>query len=363
MVIRRICLATLSCTLALIASCGPAAEPVPEPSELWSDAGPDGGLDLPAAGLVLVVDKSGELVPATEDALVAATAAARPFEDQLALASIQDLDTGFVAAVNKGSLHYIHVETHDGQAPRLRYAGIPVEPAILRAAHVAGAWRDGERAVVFLRPSSDPAHGAPPAGVFLKVSADTADVWSPFPAGYAPALPLLAVYPRRPNDLFFQARGEDDERVQLAYGWTDGTTVSDLGRDAFECAVQPRPLSEAPEWLHTLAGMLAGDLLVELRADDGGRQAYVRGRLEAAVPGQAQRKDGYQALALEDGRCALAKGPTQPVVVQLAPPVAGASVRAACLSSGVLMALWEENKFPLVGRTGAFFLDLDAALR
>ncbi|HPE36356.1 MAG TPA: hypothetical protein PK625_04345, partial [Spirochaetales bacterium] len=350
-------------TLALIASCGPAAEPVPEPSELWSDAGPDGGLDLPAAGLVLVVDKSGELVPATEDALVAAAAAARPFEDQLALAAIQDLDTGFVAAVNKGSLHYIHVETRDGQAPRLRYAGIPVEPALLQAAHVAGAWRDGERAVVFLRPSSDPAHGAPPAGVFLKVSADTADVWSPFPPGYTPTLPLLAVYPRHPDDLFFQTRGEDDERVQLAYGWTNGKTVSELGRDAFESAVQPRPLSEAPAWLHTLAGMLAGDLLVEVRGDDGGRQAYSRGLLEYAVPGQAQFKDGYYALVLEDGRCALATDPKQPVVVQLAAPVPGAGVRAACVSQSVLMALWEEDLFPLVGRTGAFFLDLDAALR
>jgi hypothetical protein len=187
---------------------------------------------------------------------------------------------------------------------------------------------------------------------------------------------IFAIYPQGQGRLLYQTREERGERVLSAYGRFDerAGTALPLSKQAFEAALQPIPLSAAPIELRALAGLVSGDIVIELTQADGSARSYYRGDLAEAAQAWAVLTAKGALLAAADGRGAYlpaADGEANASLgadgVEASQPrpfdlgaehgLSGMRYRDPLLFEGYAAFIWEEELFPLLGRSGLLLVD------
>lgn len=146
-----------------------------------------------------------------------------------------------------------------------------------------------------------------------------------------------------------------------------GRASPSIGRVAFEKALRPRPLAEAPRALAAAVAALGGEaFLVHARGEDGVEGYWLSGgRPEDALEVSAWLgREGSALVLAGDGRAALAEageGGAAPAAraFSLVPPAPGAAFGPtaalfgdASSGGGLAVAAWERGSFPEVELAG-----------
>ena len=212
----------------------------------------------------------------------------------------------------------------------------------------------------------DPALPGAQNSLIVQASPTRFSLWPAFGslrrAGPSGAGSLAAIYPQEAGRWYLQYRLDDapNQSVSLRYGhWSGGeSSFQYLDRAEFEAALTPLPLSAAAPSLRQAVAALGGDLIIETNLPDGRRVSYRQGDPAFAVTAAAMLGlDGAVTIVVPDGRAAtVANGRLQRL--ELPRPVAETRFGAVVGLSGAVLVLWEEDLFPLVGRSGFLVLCL-----
>lgn len=354
--------------LALSSCARRQAEAVPEP--------PRRGFIVPAQGtLILTIEKDGSLAPMSQETLRRTSPAQgmAPFPISCTAASIQPLPGGAVLAINRAGLKRLLVTRH----PPLE-GGISAETRLLiddlaetdhefAGRTVAPSWGMEGQAIFLLyrHPIFETSEPRDPPSKTLSATLSGASVRDVGLEGDA-----YAVYPVSVDSWLVQYRSESGERIHTGYSrvFTDAGQPESLARSEFERLASPLPMALAPEALLTAAGSLSGPLLIEARMHDGSRRAYVRGDPGQATPAWAwlppeDNNNPYESslcIVTDDWRVVTARQTDDRLIISTSSPsapVSGAVVRDASIVEGLIVALWEEDFFPYVGRSGIMVID------
>ena len=204
---------------------------------------------------------------------------------------------------------------------------------------------------------------------------------------------LFALFPRARDSWLAEFRAETQEGVRTRYVSFDDPEsgvagkASSISRAAFEAALSPRPLSEAPAVLVAAARALGTDrLLVRARGEDGTESYWISGgRPEEALEAYAWLGPGGREAVLlrADGRAAVADE-AGVRLFSAAPPAPGAvfsgvaalfgrayggqggaalaaqdgAAAASGQGGGLAVAAWERGSFPQVDLAGFVVLPL-----
>jgi hypothetical protein len=212
------------------------------------------------------------------------------------------------------------------------------EPGTARdpAARIIAATTDGYRAL----PAFIPAAGA----------ADQQDS-DLYKAPYA-------LFPRAPRTWLVQFRLGGQEKTRTAFAaWNpDENLITPMERSRYESAVRPAPLAEAPAALRHAAGVLGGTLIIDASMPDGSHQSWVQGSGDTILAVRAVVSDSMVMSLASDGRIVMvaADGVRKAAIHS---PVALAYFRDLALLGDFIIAVWEENLFPDIGRSGLVIMD------
>ena len=335
-----------------------------------SGAGRDPGFPLPQAGsLVLILGHDGHLEP-----LPAATngpypdleqePAPVPFAIQTAIAAVQaPIDGGAMIAINRSGL--VHLSVQNRQVFLRRIEGAAAEFA---GRSVAQAWIWNGKAMFLLHRNEifEPEAARIPAARIIAASADGFSVLPVF----KPATGTTdqkdsdlygapyALFPRTPHTWLVQFRLGDPEKTRTAFAtWNpDENLISPIERSTYEIAVRPAPMAEAPVALRLAAEALGGSLIMDATMPDGSQQAWIQGSADTTVAVRAQVSDSMALCLASDGRLVMRAADTIRRAT-LQPPVPQAYFRDLAFLHGFILAVWEENLFPDIGRSGLVIMD------
>lgn len=366
----------LLCGLAF-SSCGrPAGDP---PAALAAAEGQ--GWPLQNGRLALALASDGTLAPVQgAEYFNEPRPEPRPYATQEALAAIAVQGRRLVLALNRIGLQSLTLrsepEGKNGAAGQAGGARVFIDalgsPAGLFLSRSVGKfWPFGATLRLFLyrppyfetEPKTDTSH------IFLELASESAEEATEQASSLQHAqiggADIYAIYPLGQGKLLYQTREERGERVLSAYGRFDerAGTAQAMGKQAFEAALQPLPLSAAPKELRTLADLVPGDIVIELTRADASTQSYSRGSLAESTQAWARLSAGGAILAAADGRGAYlpaAGGASgQPRAFNLSVELGwpGMRFRDPCLFDGLAAFIWEEELFPLLGRSGLLLVD------
>lgn len=323
------------------------------------------GLPIPDSGiLVLMLDQDGLLQPLSEapgslgPGLIK-TPDPAPFAIQKTLAAIQaPIDGGAILAINRSGLLYLALEGDLVQIRRV--AGVDPEFA---GRSVAQAWIWDNRALVLLHRNeifeTEPPRN--PASLIIASGADGAVVLpSPSMARQATAEndqelyhAPYALFPRRSDLWLVQFRLAGQERTRTAFAsWNpNGMHLDPLQRSEYERAVRPAPIAEAPPVVRLAAESFGLSLIMEVTMPDGTLQSWLQGGTETVSTIRSLFTDSGLICLSPEGHLVLVDG-ERIYTSTLAPPIPDASFRDLAFLDGCLLATWEEEIFPSIGRSG-----------
>ena len=315
---------------------------------------------VPATGaLVLVLGGDGVLLDAS--AIPGLAPEPAPFAARRAVASVQPLPTGgAILGVNRVGLSALVVSRAADGTETVAVTAIRGDATPFGKLSLAPSWGRGRDAIFMLyRHPLDGAEAGDAGGpaertVFLSAGLDGFKTWEPVPSG-GPTSPdaVFAVFPVSSLRWLAQSRRLSGDRVETAYASWDlpsgGAEV--LERAEFEDRVQPLPSSSAPPALKAAAELPGVDFVFDARLADGSRRAYQRGG-SADAEGVAHLAGGDALVVLSDGRAAFRDAGGRSRTFRLPSPVPEAAFRDAVLVDGLVVAVWEEDLFPDVGRSG-----------
>lgn len=192
---------------------------------------------------------------------------------------------------------------------------------------------------------------------------------------------LFALFPVAADRWLAEYRRETTTRVDTSYFLLrdpteeprPGKALASIGRVAFEKALRPRPLTEAPRALASAVAALGSEaFLVHARGEDGVEGYWLSGgRPEEALEVSAWLgREGSALVLAGDGRAALAEAgeggaASAARAFTLVPPAPGAAFGqtaalfgAASSGGGLAVAAWERGSFPEVELAGLLVFPL-----
>jgi hypothetical protein len=315
----------------------------------------------------------------------------KPFATQQALAAMAVQGKRLVLAVNRIGLRALTLRDRSDAKPGAeasispRFADISElasAPGLFPSRSVGRFWPFGNTLRLFLyrHPYFETETAGGASHRFLELGSESSAEALEQASGLHTALSgpadIYAIYPQGQGQLLYQTREERGERVLSAYGRFDERAgmALPLSKQAFEAALQPAPLSAAPKELRELAALLSGDIVIELTQADGSARSYYRGSLAEATQAWAFLADEGALLAAADGRGAYLPAAGGDANARLAGAVGeaahprpfdagvelgspGLRYRDPLLFEGYAALIWEEELFPLLGRSGLLLVD------
>lgn len=364
---------------ALVASAAGGADPAAPASSV--------PVLQPGQALVFAVDDSGEyhLLPDGDSrAWGGQVPAPRPFALQLMPLTLQALSgDSLLVATNRAALSRLDIKP-EARGQRISLSAIPGDSDTFQNATLAPAWTNGGLAYFLLyrhpfadiptveagRTASSPAAGRLPASDpgnsrILESDGTGLRTW-PLYEHYLSLAPqdsgsLYALFPVSAGTWYVQYRHADDDGVSSTYArWSlDSKTQQLLSRAAFESALMPKALRQAPELLQRAALALGGDLILDTVLLDGSRQVYIHGDQSLAEEANAHIGIAGTCVVTATGKAVYAPHGSDSVrQLQLPRPVAELRYGQVAVLADVAVVLWEENLFPNVGRSGFIVLSL-----
>jgi hypothetical protein len=382
--------------VACISCSGKVADQLPEPDPLPDSQ--SSGIPIPASGnLVLMLGSQGQLEPhpgladgQPTDKQTAGLASGQnpasdpgpnpgpepaPFAIQTAIAAVQaPIDGGAVVAINRIGLVFLEISDRHVQLRR-----IPGADPEFAGRSVAQAWNWDGKAMFLLHRNEifETAAAHSPAARILAVTSAEATALPAFEiAAGTSALEdaglygsPYAVFPRTKERWLVQFRLVDQEKTRTAFAvWNPSlekpgqqNTLEPLDRRVYEAEARPAAISKAPPALRLAADALGGSLILDAVMPDGSQQSWLYGSVETALTVRAWLSATMVAALASDGRIVLvdSDGTHQGTI---APPVAKGYFRDLVVLDGFVLAAWEEDLFPDIGRSGLVIMD-EALLR
>lgn len=370
----------MSCDKVDAGDVRPAAPWLAQPVSGMAPA--DRGLPIPPDGfLTLVLDHDGLLSPVAPETVDPAPA---PYAVKPALAALHSMSGDAAAlAVNRSGMLHLSVRsvpnTGNQQADsshdtfRLDIQSVPGHNAEFNGRSIAQAWGHNGTVLVLLHRNdimeSLPAR-KPVSAIIVMDGTETrtvsmsrlsSGIIGTFNRNSALYESPYALFPLAPDRWLVQFRLEDGDRVHSAFAaWTpDSDHMELLDRQRYERDVSPRSLSLAKRSLNSAMLALGTNVAVEVAMIDGTLQHWSSGSHDTAMPAWAcELPDGYLAVAW-NGRLAIALS-DRTMAAQLPQPLDGASFRDAAVFGNVAAVIWEEHRFPELGRTGLIVFRLDS---
>ena len=335
--------------------------------EAPSAAGKEPDFTVPEAGsLVLVLGRDGRLeqFPAADGQTRGQGPDPVPFAVQTAIAAVlAPVDGGAMLAVNRSGL--MHLEIQNRQVFLRRIEGPAAE---FTGRSVAQAWLWNGKAMFLLHRNEifEPGAARDPAA---RIIAATRDGYSALPA-FIPAAGAAdqqdsdlykapyALFPRTPRTWLVQFRLGGQEKTRTAFAtWNpDENLITPMERSRYETAVRPAPLADAPAALRHAAGVLGGTLIIDASMPDGSHQSWVQGSGDTILAVRAVVSDSMVMSLASDGRIVMVAADNVRKAA-IHPPVALAYFRDLALLGDFIIAVWEENLFPDIGRSGLVIMD------
>jgi len=205
-----------------------------------------------------------------------------------------------------------------------------------------------------------------PAARVISVTADEALVLPAFVDETGGAAQLdtelygapYAIFPRTANQWLVQFRLADQDRTRTAYAsWSpDQNRLDPLDRSAYESIARPSSISEAPPALRLALVALEGSLILDAVMPDGSLQSWLRGGVETAMAVRAWVSTTVAAALASDGRIVMVDNyGTHRGTIN--PPVPKAYFRDLAMLDGFILAVWEEDLFPNLGKSGLVIME------
>jgi hypothetical protein len=365
---------------ANIVSCAGKATELPvEPSSIQSSQ--DTGLHIPESGsLVLVPSSDGHLKELPQLEAIPAPPGSQttgmvpepaPFAIQTAVAAVQaPVDGGAVVAINRIGLVFLEIRNRRVQVRR-----IPGADTEFAGRSVAQAWTWDGKAMILLHrneifetmPARNPvsriivatsteARALPAFGVEAgtAVQEDAALYSAPY-----------AIFPRAASRWLVQFRLADQEKTRTAFAaWEPDPGPAELrkpleplDRNSYETEARPVSISKAPPTLRHAADALGGSLLIDAAMPDGSQQTWLQGSVDSALTARARVSATDVVALVSDGRLVVVEsGATYKATIEA--PVSRAYFRDLAILDDFILAVWEEDLFPALGRSGLVIMEL-----
>lgn len=287
-----------------------------------------------------------------------------PFSVKESVAQLLGTGDGSVlVAVNRLGLRRLSVsKTGDasGSAFLVRMETVAGADAEFAGRTVGAAFvRDGLPVFFLYRHPDDASAGEPAVPhAFVAVDGLSARLWEK-----APALDdgryLFSAFALSGDFIYLQSRLDTAEGFDSYYSaWNPGSgRVEALTRTEFERRLRPTSPAAAGPALEACMASLAGPIVARAAMPDGTRGTFLRGDIDQAVQASAYADASWTAVLASDGRLA-ALGPEGGTVSlrTLERPVQRAVFRDVAVAGGLIVALWEEDLFPDVGRSGLLII-------
>lgn len=308
----------------------------------------DAGTAGPADTFIAAEDLAGLIAPVD----------ARPFAVQrLPLGLARTGPDSLLLAINRLGVQDLSLAVHEGQAMvelgSLRsYADAFSSRTISQflALPSSGAQEPERLLFLYRHPHFQPGE---PDSLVLRVGGQDLSPWPGMDRlrdhAPGPEASVYAIFPAAGGSWQVQWRWLEDQQVRTAFGrwWPGDNRYDRLERSAFESALQPRPWTAADPRLSPMGERLEGDWLVELREDLEVPRVFLKGDAAAASLAYALIDDTGWLLLSSDGHMLLPSAQER-----LALPVPGARFTAVSRLGSMVVAIWEEDLFPDVGRSG-----------
>jgi len=393
---RRYCWGRMAVTAALCSlaglgglAMGAYSKPRGEPPAALLAAEEPGWL-IEDGRLALALGPGGKLEPIRGETFYRSAAIEpRPFATQPALAAMAVQGHRLVLAVNRLGLYALEISegrggeqggkqsagsgaSEGGPERRALVSGLASPAGAFPSRSVSRFWRfaDALRLFLYRHPyfESDAPSGA--SHYFLELASENSMEAVEQAASLGQALggdaDIYAIYPLRQGRLVYQTRDERGERLLSAYGSYDegAGAAMPLSKQSFEAALQPLPLARAPKELQAMARLVPGDIVIELAGADASTQSYYRGSMADSMQAWARIGADGAILAAADGRGAYLpaadrSAAAEPRAFDLSAKLGwpGMRFREPVLFSGFAACIWEEELFPLLGRSGILLAD------
>ena len=296
-----------------------------------------------------------------------------PFAVQTAIAAVQaPVDGGAVVAINRTGL--VHLVIYKRQVEVRRIPGVDAE---FTGRSVAQSWTWNGKAMFLLHYNEifETVAVRSPVARVIAVSSAEALVLPAFgiEAGVVTQEDVelfgspYAVFPREADKWLVQFRLADQEKTRTAFAaWKPSLDKADqlnplepLDRSVYEAEARPVSIREAPPALRLAADSLGGSLILDAVMPDGSQHSWLYGSVDTALAVRAWVSDTTVAALASDGRVVLvdADGTSRG---NINPPVPGAYFRDIAMLDDFIIAVWEEDLFPDLGRSGLIIMDVAA---
>ena len=315
------------------------------------------GITLPESeSLVLILGPDAQLRPVTEGS---DTPVPAPFAIQTSVATVQaPIDGGFILAINRAGLLFLSIQ--DRQLSLRPILGAETE---FSGRSVAQSWsRDGQALILLHRNEvfeSETVRN--PVGRIIAANAEQAQVWPSFDIKAIPTAQEdealygapFAIFPRAVNSWLVQFRLIDQDRTKTAFArWQPASnSLEPLDRGSYEKLAQPAATSTIPPILKSVATALGGSMILDAALVDGTKASWLIGSVDSAVTVKAWVSSTTVVALASDGRLALAD--TEGIYrMSIDHPVPDTCFRDVAMHDGYIIAIWEEDLFPNIGRSG-----------
>lgn len=287
-----------------------------------------------------------------------------PFAIQTAIAAVQaPVDGGAIIAINRTGLVYLVIQNHH---VFLRWIeGMEAEFA---GRSIAQAWTWDGKAMFLLHRNEifEPEAMRTPAARVIAAKADGAIAFSGFESGMESTDHVerdlygspYALFPRASDNWLVQFRLAGPERTRTAFAsWNPGENRLDqLDRISYEAAVRPAPMAEAPVALRLAAEALGGSMIIDAHMPDGSLQSWLWGSADTFLAVRALVSEPMVISLASDGQLVMVAA-NEIHKAHIDPPVPHSYFRDLAMLDGFVIAVWEEDLFPNLGRSGLVIMD------
>ena len=360
------CAILAACTVA----CSRQAADLPVQGETSLSA-QDSGFSVPESGnLVLMLGQDSEIQPILDSANgqnpgLRQGPEPAPFAIQIAVATVlAPIDGGAVIAINRRGLVHLTVQN---RLVQLRWIDGAAEEFAGRSVAQGWIWDDKAMFLLHRNEIFEPELARTPVARIIATRMDgliALPGFEPFTGTTDPEENDLydapyALFPRSRDRWLVQFRLVGPERTRTAFAaWNPRLNRLDpLDRTGYETAVRPAPMTEAPTAVKLVAETLGGGLIIDATMPDSSHQTWLRAGTDTLLAVRAVVTDDTTITSLaSDGRLIrVAANTVHESSIDL--PVPHAYFRDLALLNGFIIAVWEEDLFPDLGRSGLVIVD------
>lgn len=283
---------------------------------------------------------------------------------QRSVSAIQRTEDGLVlVAVNRDGIYRIESITESEREGQTRIRIQPVNELKDEFANrtVGNSWLDQGRAVFFLYSHPDEPRPTENRHAFIVADSIITALWKIQPE-LNPGVYVFSAFPMSEKYIYLQTRKDTGIGFESFYSaWEPiGIKTEKLTKTEFERIMRPSSPASAEREIEALISSLAGPLLVECQYQSGRKRVFLRGDIDRAVSANAWYSQNWQVLLARDGRLAfLAPGMRTVKAILIEKPLPRAVFRDIVIEKGLLFAVWEEDLFPRIGRSGILVMDLE----